>query len=261
MGHAMREEYIDHATFHDDKLCRQWEVYPEWYYDQERIVSTRRTSTTSLCKTPLLTPEQETFLFGKFNYLKYSKRYGVALAVRDVIFLSNYRILVNMSKVRAKAKPDAFSLFDDLAQHGALALIRAIDKFDINNKFKFSTFAMSCLFRQYKDYFRKCGQTNRINATQQLEFRNPDDMPEDLLVSWDDEYEFPKNFAAMRKCMDDLEITEKEQQAILKRFDDKLTIQQVAEVYGVQRSRQAEIMKELRLNAHKIQEVMPCLSR
>jgi len=101
--------------------------------------------------TPLLSREQEHHLFRQMNYLKYlvSRSQGDpardvevaglrqrALTVRNRLLEANLRLIVPV----AKRQPTWPSDPDPLFSEGYDALIRAIDKFDYNRGYQFSTY-------------------------------------------------------------------------------------------------------------------------
>lgn len=78
----------------------------------------------------LLTDEE----FRKY-FFKYKQ--GDLLA-RDIIIEKNIRLVTSIAK---KYVSDTIMSFDDLCQEGSIGLLKAIDKFDIEKGFKFSTYA------------------------------------------------------------------------------------------------------------------------
>ena len=118
-----------------------------------------------LCEAPLLTPDQERMLFQRMNFLLYQaslhrqvlnperpsrKRLVlidrlVALAEwhRDRIVESNLRLVFSVVKKFVNEN----NSFDDLLSDGIVALIRAVEKFDFDRGFRFSTYATQVLRR------------------------------------------------------------------------------------------------------------------
>lgn len=119
----------------------------------------------NLCEDALLTPEQEPQLFQRMNYLRYrahqvlsqhdhqsvgqwdiERATGLLRAAdwyRDTIVRANLRLV--MSVVKKFANPQCS--FDDLLSDGIMALIRAVDKFDYQLGFRFSTYATQVVRR------------------------------------------------------------------------------------------------------------------
>lgn len=118
-----------------------------------------------LCEAPLLTPVQEQHLFRRMNFLLHQaavhrsllkverpsrKRLElietlVALAEwhRDRIVEANLRLVFSIVKKFVNAN----NPFDDLLSDGIIALIRAVEKFDYDRGFRFSTYATQVLRR------------------------------------------------------------------------------------------------------------------
>lgn len=133
-----------------------------------------------LCSAPLLSPEQERDLFCRMNYLKYranllrvtlnaqrpSERklarieylLREGIRVRNEIVHANIRLVVSIVKQFA----DERNSFDDLLSEGINCLIKAVDKFDFDRGFRFSTYATRAVRRevfrlvqkQYRDRVR-----------------------------------------------------------------------------------------------------------
>lgn len=113
----------------------------------------------SLYEIPLLTREQETHLFRKYNYLKYKagklrekldpagpqsrlmdeieELYNQAVETRNHIVRANLRLVVSIAKWYAGRVDNFFELVSD----GNMSLIKAVEKFDYARGNKFSTYA------------------------------------------------------------------------------------------------------------------------
>ncbi|NDC54196.1 MAG: sigma-70 family RNA polymerase sigma factor [Planctomycetia bacterium] len=121
----------------------------------------------SLYEVPLLTREQEVWLFRKFNYLKHKagrlreqldperpstrlmdqieKLYEEIVAVKNRLVRANLRLVVSIAKRRV-APGDGFF---DLVSDGNMSLIRAVEKFDYSRGNKFSTYASWAIMKNY----------------------------------------------------------------------------------------------------------------
>jgi RNA polymerase primary sigma factor/RNA polymerase sigma factor len=121
----------------------------------------------SLYEVPLLTREQEVWLFRKFNYLKYkatrlreqldtenpSSRvmdqidglYEQIVEMKNRIVRANLRLVVSIAKRRVSAGDSFFDLVSD----GNMSLIRAVEKFDYARGNKFSTYASWAIMKNY----------------------------------------------------------------------------------------------------------------
>lgn len=118
-----------------------------------------------LCEAPLLKPEQEKMLFQRMNYLLQQASIHrsqlnpvrpsrvrlelidrlLALAAwhRDRIVEANLRLVFSI--VKKFVNPN--NNFDDLLSDGIVALIRAVEKFDFDRGFRFSTYATQVIRR------------------------------------------------------------------------------------------------------------------
>ncbi len=125
-----------------------------------------------LCETRLLTPEEEKSVFNRMNYLRFKadvlkseedlgncwnvKRIECLLKAadwyRDWIVKSNMRLVISI--VKKFVNPQ--NRFDDLLSDGIVALIRAVDKFDVGLGFRFSTYATQVVRRNtYRSVMEK----------------------------------------------------------------------------------------------------------
>lgn len=120
-----------------------------------------------LFHVPLLTPEGELALFRKLNYLRWradqlrraldpasasasdidriEALLDQAQAVKNQIVQSNLRLVVSIAKRHVSPTQELFELVSD----GNLSLMRAVDKFDFNRGFKFSTYASWAIIKNF----------------------------------------------------------------------------------------------------------------
>ena len=121
----------------------------------------------SLYEVPLLTREQEVWLFRKFNYLKFrattlraeldadrpnarlmdqiDRLYGEIVEIKNRIVRANLRLVVSIAKRRVSPGDSFFDLVSD----GNMSLIRAVEKFDYARGNKFSTYASWAIMKNY----------------------------------------------------------------------------------------------------------------
>jgi RNA polymerase primary sigma factor len=121
----------------------------------------------SLYEVPLLTREQEVWLFRKFNYLKFKaaklreqldvekpsarlmdqieKLYEEIVEIKNRIVRANLRLVVSIAKRRVSTGDSFFDLVSD----GNMSLIRAVEKFDYARGNKFSTYASWAIMKNY----------------------------------------------------------------------------------------------------------------
>jgi len=118
-----------------------------------------------LCEAKLLTPEQESMLFQRMNFLRHQALKAraqlnpqkptrksielldrlVAMADwhRDRIVEANMRLVFSIVKKFVNSN----NQFDDLLSDGIVALMRAVEKFDFGRGFRFSTYATQVVRR------------------------------------------------------------------------------------------------------------------
>ncbi|NDH93754.1 MAG: sigma-70 family RNA polymerase sigma factor [Planctomycetia bacterium] len=121
----------------------------------------------SLYEVPLLTREQEVWLFRKFNYLKHKAAelrdqlkperpnarlmdqieslYGEIVELKNRIVRANLRLVVSIAKRRVTTSDSFFDLVSD----GNMSLMRAVEKFDYARGNKFSTYASWAIMKNY----------------------------------------------------------------------------------------------------------------
>lgn len=118
-----------------------------------------------LCETKLLTKEEESALFRQMNYFKFlasELRAGLQLEepdpqlldaielllsqareIRDHVIKANMRLV--MSIVKKFVTP--LLTFDELLSEGTITLMQAVEKFDFDRGFRFSTYAYRSISR------------------------------------------------------------------------------------------------------------------
>lgn len=149
-----------------------------------------------LCEAKLLTPEQESLLFKRMNFLRYqaathraqldaaapsaarlelvNRLLALADWHRDRIVEANTRLVFSIVKKFINAN----NAFDDLLSDGIVALIRAVEKFDYDRGFRFSTYATQVVRRNaYRQVVQK--QQERVKMVGGIEELNVDVSDED----------------------------------------------------------------------------------
>ena len=118
-----------------------------------------------LCATPILTASEERELFRRMNYLKYRANVlrsrldpqnpdmaivkraenfvATAQQVRDHLVQANMRLAISVVKKFVTPKHS----FDDLLSDGIYSLMQAVEKFDFDRGFRFSTYAYRAIAR------------------------------------------------------------------------------------------------------------------
>ncbi len=131
-----------------------------------------------LCEAKLLTPDEEKSVFNRMNYLRFRaealrskvdasngwtiRRIESLLKAadwyRDWIVKSNMRLVISIVKKFVNPQNG----FDDLLSDGIVALIRAVDKFDVGLGFRFSTYATQVVRRNtYRSVMEKQADRQR----------------------------------------------------------------------------------------------------
>ena len=136
-----------------------------WYHPvMENFTDTRKVKNAG---TVLLTAAEERALFLQFNYCRYKvcklrdkignkpikakqarellEWFNKAEAYRDQIAQTNLALVLAMAKRTRMSDVD----FGDLISEGNMALLRAIDKFDVARGFKFSTYACRAILKAF----------------------------------------------------------------------------------------------------------------
>lgn len=169
----LREEidFIDNPSFHD--VANETEIETTGYDFVRRAREVHSTTAprdlpphlARLCESPLLTHEEEQNAFRLMNFLKYranstrvkldpdaldvvALEYAeadleLAREVRDHIVRANMRLVISVVK---KFVTPQIS-FDDLLSEGIETMMNAVDKFDFDRGFRFSTYAYRSIAR------------------------------------------------------------------------------------------------------------------
>lgn len=128
----------------------------------------------------LLTTAQEKQLFLRFNYCRYRVLEARAKALRGVMTVARVREVLlwhqraqqcqehlaraNLALVLAMIKRMHLVDvdFSDLISEGNIALLRAIDKFDVNRGFKFSTYACRVIIKAFSRFTKKLSRRRQL---------------------------------------------------------------------------------------------------
>jgi RNA polymerase primary sigma factor len=123
-----------------------------------------------LCEASLLTPNQERILFQRMNFLRYQaevfrtrlnpdkpSKPAIELVERLLVLADWHRdqiVQANMRLVFSIVKKfvNHNNAFDDLLSDGIIALMRAVEKFDYDRGFRFSTYATQVVRRNAYRY-------------------------------------------------------------------------------------------------------------
>lgn len=209
-----------------------------------------------LCSTPLLSAEEEHDLFFRMNYCKY---YAAAIqatlsAVRparkkveeaeDYLEradrLRNYLLKANTRLVMSIARKfaDSRNSFDDLLSSGLTSLVRAVEKFDCDRGYRFSTYA-TCAVRR---------DLNRTVMNHRRDSQRFAATPGDVLESVaEEDYEHPGKAVDRWRALSQLlsgmmeNLDERERQIIRARFgfdeDGKTSFSYLGKRMGISKER------------------------
>lgn len=228
-----------------------------------------------LCSAPLLSPTDERELFCRMNYLKYranALRSSLNVArpsqkklsdidvhleaanrVRNQIIHSNVRLVISIVKQFA----DDRNPFDDLLSEGISCLIKAVEKFDADRGFRFSTYATRAVRREvfrlvqrhHRDRTRFATGTSEVLQREM----NTEDMPIKPERTW---HQIDRSIQKMLAVLD-----QREQFIVGARYGfedigEKPTFQRLGELLGVSKERVRQLeqraLNKLRDVAHAI---------
>ncbi|MFY9256757.1 MAG: sigma-70 family RNA polymerase sigma factor [Fuerstiella sp.] len=188
----------------------------------------------SLRGLPLLSPEGETFLFRKMNYLKYqaeqlrqrllanssgretaedlSNLLTDADAVRNQIAECNLRLVISI----ARKFCTSFCDFDELMSEGNEILLKAINKFDFSRGFRFSTYATHSVQRHFYRYAQRSQRRNTLEFKSSVEVLNeiPNAESDAAIGEWVKEEQRMTSLIAMMADR----LNEREHQIVTARF-------------------------------------------
>jgi RNA polymerase primary sigma factor len=243
------------GTQGDELDIPRWTSFPEIPED----------STPSRAARKALNKDQEARLFMRFNYARYrlgeltekqTKRFSAQRSEQMVIWYQRVRetqatiVDANMALVMAMARRTRIPHVDfpELVSEGNMALLRAIEKFDVSRGFKFSTYACRAIL---KGFNRMATKTGRYVQRFPTEF-DPDleRGDYDLLrhqIQQNDAVEELKEVLAANSAR----LTEMEQTVLVGRFaldpkgrDKKMTLREVGQQVGLTTERVRQIQKQ-----------------
>ena len=213
-----------------------------------------------LCEAQLLTPDEEKSVFYRMNYLRFradalkakgdasnswncrriASLLNAADWYRDWIVKSNMRLVISIVKKFVNPQNG----FDDLLSDGIVALMRAVDKFDVGMGFRFSTYATQVLRRStYRSVMEN--QTDRQRSVGSIH-ENGIDIADDQKESSMSEQRWHELRARLSLMLDHLDRREKF--IIRARFSlgghrRIQTLQRLADKLGVSKERIRQLEK------------------
>jgi RNA polymerase primary sigma factor len=269
-------EYVKHPLFHEsDAMQRIFDQAPamprpdtSWYHPVMDSITDERPAQNNA--TVLLNTEQERAVFLQFNFSRM-----MVCDLRDAVAgqpltdeqaaellkwhakSEHYRALIaqmNLALVLAMAKRVRMSDvdFSDLISEGNMALLRAVDKFDVARGFKFSTYACRAILKAFSRTGMKFSKYRQLFPT---------DFDPKLEKS---DYMANKRASHETDCVDEIktiikdntaDLSEIERQVIEHRFalgrrremnpdSAPLTLEQVGKIIGVTKERVRQIQNK-----------------
>ena len=248
-----------------EKQLFDFEVEPQlpltsWYQPTREEIADQLTGTPQLMKGP-----EERLMFLRFNYAKLrlsrlQKRIlkeGLTKETAEQFLewhrrfehFREYLVRTNLALVLAMAKRTRLGDVDfaEIVSEGNMALLRAVDKFNVDRGFKFSTYACRAILKAFS---RTAMKANRHRTKFPVEFE-----PDLEKSDWADK----KRDQVEEDCIDELkaivernlaDLSSVEQTVIKQRFnwdqsnDESLTLEDVGRIIGVTKERVRQIQNK-----------------
>ena len=232
----------------------------DWYQPTREEIADQLKGTPQLMKAP-----EEKLMFLRFNFAKRklvklqkkAQRDGLdkELAVQVIEWhrrfehFREYLVRTNLALVLAMAKRTRLGDVDfaEIVSEGNMALMRAVDKFNVDKGFKFSTYACRAILKAFS---RTAMKANRHRTKFPVEFE-----PDLEKSDWADK----KRDQVEEDCIDELkaivernlaDLSSVEQTVIKQRFnwnqsnDESLTLEDVGKIIGVTKERVRQIQNK-----------------
>lgn len=224
---------------------------------------------------PVLTREQEQYLFRKMNFLFYradliaskvnknrvratdldaiEKYCDEALDIKRRLIRANLRLVVSIAKRHVGPNANLFDLISD----GNVSLMRAVEKFDYSRGFKFSTYASWSIMKNYaRSIPAEAKISDRFRTGVEEAF---DTAPDNRTNVFEEIREHEQLESAVQKILGVLD--ERERNVLVYRYglaerSKPQTLEQVGEKIGVskERVRQIEAQAISKLRRHATEE-------
>jgi RNA polymerase primary sigma factor len=217
-----------------------------------------------LYEEPLVSPEQERYLFRKMNYLKYrahqlrvalepghcdsaqldeiERIQEGALAIKNRIIRANLRLVVSIAKKHVGPTNSFFELVSD----GNMTLIRAVERFDTNRGSKFSTYATWSIRNNFtRSFMEEQRRRGRFVAGHEHALADAEDDRPTGHVEKSDNRQMQEVVESMLLRLDD-----RERRILIRRYGiggiDVQTLEEIGRELGVSKER----VRQLASRAH-----------
>jgi len=272
-------ECVRHASFDDPAVAGRLfgpnalRVHvPEWFNPPE-IPDDRHTARIKPIK---LAAEQEVLLFLRYNYARHrlmqfiaqqnrrccvNRAREIVLWYQRVLECCSELVRANMALVLAMAKRTTIPYVDftELCSEGNMALLRSIDKFDVQRGYKFSTYACRAILKSFRRLaVRRSRYRRRFPVEFDIQMQKSDRDESRHREQWDDSLQALRqilscNLAAM---------TDLERQIVMLRFGlaggsgaRRMTLAQIGVHVGFSNERVRQILngslRKLRESLHR----------
>jgi RNA polymerase primary sigma factor len=275
--------FMDHPAFHREGLGLPAELQPALDGSCAAKAPNRASSASGasaavagLGETPLLSKQQEAFLFCRMNYLKFravrvagqldaedpsprlveqvERFLSEALEIRNQLVRANLRLIVFVAKDFA----DRHNTLPELVSDGTIALMRAVEKFDFARGNRFSTYATWAI----RNHFIRLLETNRKHRQRHLS-----GYQEKLDFSCQEDDVLPHaNAAAVEKYeyVEELleHLNDRERVVITGRFaltvdGKKRTLEEIGETLGISKERVRQISERALEKLRDLAQMQP----
>ncbi len=215
-----------------------------------------------LCDAPLLENEEEKDLFRRMNYLLYrasavrdkvsirrpnvdrmdelEELLAAASQVKNRIVAANIRLVISIVK---QLGPNPIQ-FEEMLSDGLLAMMRAVEKFDFDRGFRFSTYATMVIRRQlYRSMKNDHRDRTRFTTGDQTLMTEQPELDRDPRIGYQSWVHLNSALTAIMASLDS-----RERQIIRARFGfdtdgKKQTLQSLAKEFGVCKERVRQLEK------------------
>jgi len=241
-----------------------------WYQPTREEIADQLKGTPQLMKAP-----EEKLMFLRFNFAKRklvalqkkAKREGLDRELAEQLIewhrrfehFREYLVRTNLALVLAMAKRTRLGDVDfaEIVSEGNMALMRAVDKFNVDRGFKFSTYACRAILKAFS---RTAMKSSRYKTRFPVEFE-----PEMEKSDWSDR----KRDAVEEDCIDELkqivnrnlaDLSNVEQTVIKRRFnweqseETPLTLEEVGRIIGVTKERVRQIQNKALMKIRAVME-------